>query len=62
VVYIASEELREFGQLRFVLLGVAIMLTQRFAQNGLVVPLIERLGRRRRSTAEVVDSKAISGA
>jgi branched-chain amino acid transport system permease protein len=62
VVYIASEELREFGQLRFVLLGLAIMLTQRFAQNGLVAPLIERLGPRRKSTAEAVDGKAVSGA
>jgi branched-chain amino acid transport system permease protein len=62
VVYVASEELREFGQLRFVLLGVAIMLTQRFAQNGLVAPLIQRLARRRSSTAEVVDNKAVSGA
>jgi branched-chain amino acid transport system permease protein len=62
VVYIASEELREFGQLRFVLLGLAIMLTQRFAQNGLVAPLIGRLAPRRRSTAAAVDSKAVSGA
>jgi branched-chain amino acid transport system permease protein len=43
VVYIASEELREFGQMRFVLLGLAIMLVQRFAQNGLLAPVIARV-------------------
>lgn len=42
-IYVASEELREFGQLRFVLLGVIIMLTQRFMQNGLIGPLVDRL-------------------
>lgn len=45
VVYIASEELREFGQMRFVLLGAAIILTQRFVQNGLIAPLIGHFAR-----------------
>ncbi len=40
IVYIASEELRQFGQMRFVLLGAAIMLVQRFAQNGLLAPVL----------------------
>ena len=44
VIYVASEELRQVGQLRFVLLGVAIVLTQRFAQNGLIAPLIRAIG------------------
>ncbi len=51
VVYVASEELREFGQMRFVLLGALIMLTQRFVQNGLIAPLVDwlaiALGRRK---------------
>lgn len=54
-VYVASEELREFGQMRFVLLGVLIVLTQRFMQNGLISPLIDRavrLTRRRRIALE----------
>jgi len=55
-VYILSEELREFGQMRFVLLGAAIILTQRFAQNGLVAPVIERFAwlspRRRTETVK----------
>ena len=45
VVYVASEELREVGQLRFLLLGAAIILTQRFAQNGLIAPLVFRAAR-----------------
>jgi branched-chain amino acid transport system permease protein len=51
-IYVASEELREFGQMRFVLLGVVIMLTQRFMQNGLIGPLVDRvaeMARRRRA-------------
>jgi branched-chain amino acid transport system permease protein len=45
VIYVASEELRQVGQLRFVLLGAAIIITQRFAQNGLLAPLLFRLVR-----------------
>lgn len=40
VLYVLSESLREFGQMRFVLLGLALILMQRFAQNGLF-PLLE---------------------
>jgi branched-chain amino acid transport system permease protein len=64
VVYIVSEELRDFGQMRFVLLGVAIMLTQRFVQNGLIAPIIDRLMRPRRAARSVADrvKEAASGA
>ncbi|TAM78224.1 branched-chain amino acid ABC transporter permease [bacterium] len=34
-VYVLSEVLRDTGQMRFVVLGLLIMLTQRYAQNGL---------------------------
>ena len=40
-VYLLSEVLRDYGQLRFVFLGIALILVQRFAQNGLY-PLIEQ--------------------
>jgi branched-chain amino acid transport system permease protein len=40
-VYVLSEMLRDYGQMRFVLLGLALILVQRFAQNGLF-PLLER--------------------
>lgn len=43
IVYLLSETLREYGELRFVLLGLALILVQRFARNGLF-PLIERIG------------------
>jgi branched-chain amino acid transport system permease protein len=49
IVYLLSETLREYGELRFVLLGLALILVQRFARNGLF-PLIERIGRRPRPT------------
>jgi len=41
-VYLLSEALRDYGQLRFVFLGIALILVQRFAQNGLY-PLIEQI-------------------
>lgn len=41
VVYGLSEVLREYGEWRFVLLGLALILVQRFAQNGLF-PFLER--------------------
>ena len=41
VVYALSEILRDYGEWRFVLLGLALILVQRFAQNGLF-PFIER--------------------
>ncbi len=45
-VSLLSEMLRDYGEWRFVLLGLALILVQRFAQNGLY-PLIENLGGRR---------------
>jgi branched-chain amino acid transport system permease protein len=41
IVYALSELLRDYGEWRFVLLGLALILVQRFAQNGLF-PFIER--------------------
>jgi len=49
IVFLLSETLREYGEWRFVLLGLALILVQRFARNGLF-PLIERIGRGRRQT------------
>jgi branched-chain amino acid transport system permease protein len=46
VVYALSEILRDYGEWRFVLLGLALILVQRFAQNGLF-PFIERILDRR---------------
>ncbi len=54
LVYVLSEEFRDFGQMRFVFLGLVIMLTQRFLQNGLVAEGVIRLRRwyaRQRATA-----------
>jgi branched-chain amino acid transport system permease protein len=48
VVYLLSETLRSYGEWRFVLLGLALILVQRFAQNGLF-PMIEKWGARRRN-------------
>ena len=42
VVYALSEILREYGEWRFVLLGLALIVVQRFAQNGLF-PVLERV-------------------
>jgi branched-chain amino acid transport system permease protein len=39
LVYVLSELTREYGQWRFVLLGLALILVQRFAQNGLFAVL-----------------------
>jgi branched-chain amino acid transport system permease protein len=41
IVYTLSEILREYGEWRFVLLGLALIIVQRFAQNGLF-PMVER--------------------
>ena len=46
VVYLLSETLRSYGEWRFVLLGLALILVQRFAQNGLF-PILEQWGKRR---------------
>ncbi len=45
LVYVLSELTREYGQWRFVLLGLALILVQRFAQNGLFALLERPLGR-----------------
>lgn len=50
VVYALSEILRDYGEWRFVLLGLALILVQRFAQNGLF-PFIERYLDRRPAPA-----------
>jgi branched-chain amino acid transport system permease protein len=39
LVYVMSELTREYGQWRFVLLGLALILVQRFAQNGIFAVL-----------------------
>ena len=41
IVYALSEMLRGYGEWRFVLLGLGLILVQRFAQNGLF-PFLER--------------------
>jgi len=41
IVYGLSEMLRDYGEWRFVLLGLVLILVQRFAQNGLF-PVLER--------------------
>src|SRR5205807_2073938 len=46
VVFLLSESLRSYGEWRFVLMGLVLILVQRFAQNGLF-PILEQLGRRR---------------
>jgi branched-chain amino acid transport system permease protein len=45
-VFLMSETLRSYGQWRFVLMGLALILVQRFAQNGLF-PVLENWGQRR---------------
>ncbi len=42
-VFLLSETLRSYGEWRFVLMGLALILVQRFAQNGLF-PVIEQWG------------------
>ena len=49
VVFVLSEFLRAYGEWRFVLMGLVLILVQRFAQNGLY-PMIERWSRARRPT------------
>jgi branched-chain amino acid transport system permease protein len=46
VVFLLSESLRSYGQWRFVLMGLALILVQRFAQNGLF-PVLENWSKRR---------------
>lgn len=53
-VGIPATERVQFGTWRFVLFGLLLMLTLRFARNGLLYPLLERLGSRRRARQETV--------
>jgi branched-chain amino acid transport system permease protein len=46
VVFLLSETLRSYGEWRFVLMGLVLILVQRFAQNGLF-PMIEQWSRSR---------------
>ncbi|MDE2571125.1 MAG: branched-chain amino acid ABC transporter permease [bacterium] len=58
-VYVLSELLRDTGQMRFVILGLVIMLTQRFAQRGLVTLALAGAGRLlRRSVPAVPEPEA----
>jgi branched-chain amino acid transport system permease protein len=60
-VSLLSEMLRDYGEWRFVLLGLALILVQRFAQNGLY-PVIENLdGRRGRARAASKTEKIGAG-
>lgn len=61
VVYLLSEMLRGEGEWRFVLLGLALILIQRFAQNGLF-PAIERALAPRPGQPELPVSKEASHA
>ncbi|HVA38524.1 MAG TPA: branched-chain amino acid ABC transporter permease [Candidatus Dormibacteraeota bacterium] len=56
-IWVLSEVLRDYGQMRFVILGLVIMLTQRFAQNGLVL-LATRLIAKRLQPQRVEESGA----
>jgi branched-chain amino acid transport system permease protein len=62
LVYVLSEQFRDFGQMRFVLLGLVIMLTQRFLQNGLIAEGFAQLRRwytRRRAVAAPAPTKPV---
>ena len=59
VVFVLSEFLRAYGEWRFVLMGLVLILVQRFAQNGLF-PILEQWSRPRRidrSTAKTASIK-----
>ncbi|MGL4959915.1 MAG: branched-chain amino acid ABC transporter permease [Inquilinus sp.] len=60
VVFLLSESLRSYGEWRFVLMGLALILVQRFAQNGLF-PAVEQLGRRRPQPRPVVSAMGEPG-
>lgn len=65
IVYALSEILRDYGEWRFVLLGLALILVQRFAQNGLF-PVVERYLERRvaphaKSPVEVANAPNVEG-
>jgi len=52
VIYLLSELLRSYGEWRFVLLGLALILVQRFAQNGLYPFILNVRARRGRTQPE----------
>jgi branched-chain amino acid transport system permease protein len=52
----------QFGTWRFVLFGLLLMLTLRFARNGLLYPLFERLANRRRARQETVAKRRTGAA
>ena len=43
IIQIGLELLREFGAWRMVIFGALLVLTLRFARNGLITPLLHRL-------------------
>lgn len=47
ILQVASEYLRDYGELRWVIFGAALVVTLRFSQNGLIYPLYRWLSRRR---------------
>lgn len=53
VVYLLSELLRDYGEMRFVLLGLALILVQRFARNGLFAVVDHIDQRRARTTVDI---------
>ncbi|MDW6022655.1 branched-chain amino acid ABC transporter permease [Mesorhizobium sp. BAC0120] len=55
VVFLLSESLRSYGEWRFVLMGLVLILVQRFAQNGLF-PMLEQLGHRRKEPLPAVSA------
>ena len=46
ILEIISEYLRDYGELRWVLFGLVLVLTLRFSQNGLIYPLYKRFAGR----------------
>jgi len=47
ILQIASEYLRDYGELRWVIFGLLLVITLRFSQNGLIYPLYKRFARRK---------------
>lgn len=45
IIQVGLEVLREFGDWRLVIFGALLILTLRFARNGLIAPLIQRITR-----------------
>lgn len=62
LVYVLSEMMRDYGQWRFVLLGLVLILVQRFAQNGLFALLEHPLrlpGQRALSQEAATEAKRV---